>query len=321
LKTRLLRHISSDFLLKKGSVVTVGNFDGVHRGHVSLLELLAERKKELKNKVAQSVVVSFYPNPSIVLGKVERQPLITTLRQKLELMSSYEVDCLYLIHFTKKFSAVTAPEFINSVLLDKLNAEHLVLGPDARVGHNRQGTPEFIASHMEKVGRKVDILPALEIEEKKIGSGLIRRLIEAGDIRQANKLLGRCFAIESRVVDGERLGRKLGFPTLNMRIGPQVVPGDGVYATLTSLNGKLVPSATSIGTRPTLNGRERLVETYLIDYTGADLYRKRLQVSFVERVREQIKYDNVEELTAQISKDVDYIRGALKAFSQKDKST
>jgi len=314
LKTRLLRHSSESLDLRKGSVVTVGNFDGVHRGHASLLELLDKRKEELRDRVAQSIVVSFYPNPALVLGKTTEQPIISPLRQKLELMSAFNVDYLYLIHFTKSFSALTASDFIDSILLAKLRAKHLVLGPDARVGYQRQGTPEFIAEHLRKERKKVDILPALEVNETKISSRLIRSLIESGDIRQANQLLGRCFAFQSRVIKGEQLGRKLGFPTLNMRSGQQVVPADGVYATLTSLDGKLRPSATSIGTRPTVNGQERLIETHLIDYKGPDLYRQCLEVSFVEKLREQVKYDNIEELTDQIKKDVEYTREALKAF-------
>lgn len=292
------------------SVVTIGNFDGLHLGHQRLIKVLMEEKLRLHSG-ATTVVLSFYPHPGVVLGKAASLPQITTLRQELRILGELEVDTLHLLHFTKKFSALSAEDFIRQVLVENLNARTLIIGPDARVGHNREGDPNFIRSEFQRLGRRCVEVEFVPDGDAPISSRRIRDEIQLGQVESARRLLGRPFVYSSRVIHGERRGRSIGFPTANLLLNAQVLPKTGVYAGRVAVHGKTFGCVTNIGTRPTFDGKKVSVETHLLDYAGPEVYGARLEVEFWFRIRDERKFASPEELRTQIAADVTEARRRL----------
>jgi len=304
--THVARDASALPELRSPVVATLGNLDGVHRGHQALL---AELRKAKGN--GSSVVVSFYPHPGAVLGKMPRVPLLTTLRQRVEIMASHGVDLFFLIHFTRAFSQVRAGDFIERYLIWMLNVEHLFIGPDANVGFAREGDPEFIERTFAAPGRRVTVLPFVEVGGDRISSKRIRALIGEGDVAGAGDLLGRLYRICGFVERGDQRGRLLGFRTANVGLGKYAVPAFGVYATWVSLAGRRYPGVTNIGVRPTFGGVRPTIESHLFDYAGADFYGESVTVEFVSRLRPEMKFPSVVELRDQIRHDAQVARKVL----------
>lgn len=294
-------------------VTTIGSFDGVHLGHQRLLR----RVQEVKGRwVAEghrpaAVAVSFHPHPAIVLGRVEELPLISSLRQRVEILSAFDIDILYMVHFTPRFARVRAAEFVERVLLGELKTRHLVVGPDASVGYRREGNVEFLRAAMAAAGCEFESVPTLLVDGVRASSERIRGLLRDGRMREAAAMLGRNFVLDSLVMRGERRGARLGFPTANLKRNEQLLPADGVYASRTLLQGVLYDSITNVGCRPTFAGRARSVETHLFGYGGTEFYGERIEVEFVERLREERAFASAEELRLQISRDVETAKGVL----------
>lgn len=287
-------------------VATLGNLDGVHRGHQALLAELARAKG-----TGASVVVSFYPHPGAVLGKMPRVPLLTTLRQRVEIMAAHGVDLFFLIHFTRAFSQLRAGEFIERYLFGMLNVEHLFIGPDAHIGFAREGDPEFIERYFASRGRRVTMLPFVEVGGERISSKRIRALIGAGDVVGAGELLGRLYKISGFVERGDQRGRIVGFRTANVGLGRYAVPAFGVYATWVHLAGKRYPGVTNIGVRPTFGGVRPTIESHLFEYGGPDFYGQRVTVEFAARLRPEMKFPSMVELRDQIRHDAAVARKVL----------
>ncbi|MBN8551193.1 MAG: hypothetical protein J0M12_17910, partial [Deltaproteobacteria bacterium] len=212
--TALRRNHPAFILPDAASAVTIGNFDGLHSGHRALIAETVKAKQSL-GRGAQAVVVSFYPHPGEVLGKAGHLPRITTLHQKMAILSEWGVDLLFLIHFTKQFSRVTATTFLNEILIGKLKAQSLFIGPDASVGFKKEGTPEFIKAHLAALGKQTHVLSFVDADGSAISSRRIRSLIVEGEVAAASQLLARPFVYRSRVVRGDQRGRLLGYPTAN----------------------------------------------------------------------------------------------------------
>ncbi|MBN1690290.1 MAG: bifunctional riboflavin kinase/FAD synthetase [Dehalococcoidia bacterium] len=281
------------------SLLTIGVFDGVHRGHLHLLGHLVARARE---KGCPSGVVTFRTHPEKVLGRRDTIPWITTLRERTRLLHAAGVDIVIPVTFTRDVAGLSAREFV--LLLQKhLNMSGLVLGPDFALGRHRQGDSDCLRRIGEELDFRVEVVRPARLAGEVISSSAIRQLLAAGDIDKVKDMLGRRFILEGKVVVGDRRGRTLGFPTANISTQPeQAMPGDGIYATIARLGRQRMNSVTNIGVRPTFGGLKRLVETYILDFDG-DLYGKRLCVELVARLRDEIKFSGAEELKEQMAKD------------------
>jgi len=293
------------------TLLTIGVFDGVHRGHLSLLGHLVARARE---KGCPAGVVTFRTHPEKVLGRRDTIPWITTLRERTRLLRAAGVDVVVPVTFTRNVANLTAREFV--LLLQRhLNMSGLVLGPDFALGHHRQGDPGYLQSIGEELDFRVEVVRPARLEGEVISSSAIRKLLAEGDIYKVEEMLGRRFSIEGRVVQGDRRGRTLGFPTANLSMQPeQAIPGDGIYATIARLGRRRLNSVSNIGLRPTFDGLRRLVETYIMDFDG-DLYGKRLSIELVARLRDEMKFSSAEDLKVQMGKDVQKAKDILNNVS------
>lgn len=295
---------------------SLGNFDGLHAGHGALFEMLRVRKESLRQQGRNDVVtgvLSFYPHPSKVLAGRDVPPLCTS-HQKLRLLSEFDVDFLCLIHFRPDFAQIRAAEFVRTYLCQIFNINLLVIGEDACVGRNREGDADFLVRELRAQGREARIAPFVTVDGEKIGSARIRGVLRDGNVELAAQMLGRPYAVESRVVSGDKRGRTLGVPTANLHPTRQLLPTRGVYATLASLGGKVFPSVSSVGVRPTFGGDPKdRVETHLMTDGSPDCYGQRIEVSFIERLRDEVRFSSVEELKQQMGRDIEDAKRVLKS--------
>lgn len=295
------------------SVVTIGVFDGVHRGHRELIRHAVTRAKILG---VPSVVLTFWPNPAEVVKRGEPPMRLCTLPQRLELISSLGVDAALVLSFTEEFAQASPEYFAGSILSDTLVAAEVVVGENFRFGHRARGNVEILTEIGRSLDFNVDGVHLLTTDRAgtPISSTLIRELVADGDVASASRALARPHRVEGVVVRGEGRGRDLGFPTANLSLTPfPALPNDGVYA------GRLVidpygdprpePAAISVGTNPTFDDVvERRVEAWAYDVEGIDLYDQQVAVDFVARVRDQEKFDSADELTEAVNADVVAIR-------------
>jgi riboflavin kinase / FMN adenylyltransferase len=299
--TRLFRNDIPAGVLKRPVIVTLGSYDGIHRGHQRILEVAREQRASSEEGTV--VMVSFYPHPSVVLGVRDNSPVLTNLRQKLDILGRHGVDALYLIRFTRSFSQLTPREFIDEYLLRRLDLSHLFIGEDAAVGRGREGNATVLASHLATRGRSAVIVPFATEEGEKIASRTIRRYLAEGRVREAGVLLGRSYSIEGPVRRGEQRGRALGTPTLNLMYGNAAVPRTGVYATFTRIGKTIAPSVTNVGTKPTFGTFPLGVETHLLEPVESG-YGDRVEVFFVERLRDEETFPDAQALQARIRADI-----------------
>jgi len=294
--------------LSHPTLLTIGVFDGVHRGHLHLLGHLVARARE---KGCPSGVVTFRTHPEKVLGHRDTIPWITTLQERTRLLKTAGVDVVVPVTFTRDVANLTAREFV--MLLQKhLNMSGLVLGPDFALGRHRLGDPDYLRKIGEELDFRVEVVRPARLEGEVISSSAIRKLLAEGDIYKVGEMLGRRFSLEGRVVEGARRGRTLGFPTANISMQPeQAMPKDGIYASIVRRGRQKLNSVTNIGVRPTFDGLKRLVETYIMDF-HTDLYGKRLSIQLVARLRDEMKFSSAEELKKQMAKDVAKARQKLK---------
>jgi riboflavin kinase/FMN adenylyltransferase len=293
-------------------LLTIGVFDGVHRGHLHLLGHLVARARE---KGCPSGVVTFRTHPEKVLGRRDTIPWITTLRERTRLLRAAGVDVVVPVTFTRDVAGLSAREFV--LLLQRyLNMSGLVLGPDFALGHHRQGDPDCLRRIGEELDFRVEVVRPARLGGEVISSSSIRRLLAAGDVIKVEEMLGRRFILEGKVETGDRRGRTLGFPTANIKTQPeQAMPRDGIYATVAVRGRSRLDSVTNIGVRPTFGGLKRLVETYILDF-GGDLYGRHLSVELVARLRDEMKFDSAEELKAQMREDVRQAGKVLEAVKK-----
>lgn len=296
------------------SYVTIGVFDGVHRGHQQIISHTVKRAHEAG---VASVVVTFDPHPAEVVRPGSHPAVLTPPARKAELIESLGADVLCVIPFTLEFSRLPAESFVHDVLVERLHAVGVVVGQNFRFGHRAAGDVELLRRLGRTFGFTVEDAPLVSSaglpDDTVVSSTYIRSCIDAGAVEEAAAALGRPHRLEGVVVRGDGRGRELGFPTANLLCTPRAaVPADGVYAAwaIRQGTGEPVRAAVSIGTNPTFSGRERRVEAYLLDFSG-DLYGERLALDFVTRLREMRRYNAVAPLVEQIARDVDDTRAAL----------
>jgi len=284
------------------AVVTSGTFDGVHIGHRKILERV---KKIAKDNNGQSVIITFWPHPRLVLFPDQQDlRLLTTLEEKEELIQELEIDHLLKIPFTREFSELSSQQFIEEVLIKRINTKKLVIGYDHRFGRNREGSFEHLQQNSQKYGFEVEEIPRQEIENVAVSSTKIRKAIVEGKIEEANEYLGREYSFSGIVIKGEMVGRVIGFPTANIEItNPyKLIPADGIYAARVLSKHKNFLGMLYIGNRPTLNGSTRSIEVNIFDF-NQNIYGEVLKVSLVKRIRDDAVYSNLEELKIQLAED------------------
>ncbi|MFI6696713.1 bifunctional riboflavin kinase/FAD synthetase [Streptomyces sp. NPDC050433] len=298
------------------SVVTIGSYDGVHRGHQLIVGRTVERARELG---VPSVVVTFDPHPSEVVRPGTHPPLLAPHHRRGELMAELGVDAVLVLPFTAEFSELSPAEFIVKVLVDKLHASAVIEGPNFRFGHRAAGNVAFLAELGATYDYEVEVIDLYVTGAagggEPFSSTLTRRLIAEGDVDGAAEILGRPHRVEGVVVRGAQRGRELGYPTANVETLPHTaIPEDGVYAGWLTADGERMPAAISVGTNPQFNGTERTVEAYAIDRVGLDLYGLHVAVDFLSYVRPQRTFDSIESLLEAIADDVKRSRDLVAAY-------
>ncbi|MCQ6552501.1 bifunctional riboflavin kinase/FAD synthetase [Streptomyces sp. C10-9-1] len=288
------------------SVVTIGSYDGVHRGHQLIIGRAVERARELGVPV---VVVTFEPHPSEVVRPGSHPPLLAPHHRRAELMAALGVDAVLVLPFTPDFSRLSPADFIVKVLVDKLHARAVVEGPNFRFGHKAAGDVAYLTELGRTYDYEVEVVDLFVRGEagggEPFSSTLTRRLVAEGDMTGAAEILGRPHRVEGVVVRGAQRGRELGFPTANVETLPHTaVPADGVYAGWLTADGERMPAAISVGTNPQFDGTERTVEAYAIDRVGLDLYGLHVTVDFLAYVRGQRKFDSIDALLVAMAADV-----------------
>jgi riboflavin kinase/FMN adenylyltransferase len=292
------------------SVVTIGSFDGVHRGHQLIIGRAVERARA---EGASSVVVTFDPHPSEVVRPGSHPPLLAPHHRRAELMGELGVDAVLVLPFTLAFSQLSPEDFVRQVLVDALHAAVVVEGPNFRFGHRASGDVALLELLGERYGYAVDLLDLTVHgslgESTPFSSTLARRLVAEGDVAGAAEVLGRPHRVEGTVVRGAQRGRELGYPTANVETLPHTaIPADGVYAGWLTADSELMPAAISVGTNPTFDGTARTVEAYAIDRVGLDLYGLHVSVDFLAYLRGMEKFDSIEALLDRMADDVKQAR-------------
>lgn len=305
-----LDDIPDDF---RGAVVTIGNFDGVHRGHQHIFhKVLREARQEKSN----AVVITFEPHPKMVLHP-ERRPfyLITSREEKISRIAETGIDGLLLIPFSLEFSHTTARQFIHSILWDRLRIKKIFIGHDYTFGRNREGNETLLGAVGEKLGFAVEVIGAFNVGDTVISSTLTRNLILAGRVKEAAQYLGRPYNLGGEVIAGHRRGRALGFPTANLRPDKELIPARGIYAVRLLLAGKHHQGVLNIGFNPTFSDNALSVEAYIFDF-DEDIYGQALEVLFIDRIRDEMKFDGPAQLVEQIRRDVESAREILISHSR-----
>lgn len=288
--------------------LTIGVFDGVHAGHRYLLNKLKQRAGE--NNLA-SGVVTFKPHPQSVLQPHNQLPWLTSLEDRVEAFRELGIDIIAVLTFTREVAHLGARDFMQRLKV-YLKIKGIMVGPDFALGRGGEGNIGVLRALGTEMDFAVEVVPAFTINGEIVSSTLIRRALMQGDMRKIEALMGRYFYLRGEVITSDKRGRTLGFPTANLDIEPQqALPGNGIYATITRVDGKRFPSATNVGTRPTFGEGKRMVETHLLGFKG-DLYNREIRVEFVQRVRDEQRFPSPEELKTQMRKDVREVEAILR---------
>ncbi len=292
-------------------VVAIGNFDGVHKGHQALFTKLKDRAKELKGT---SLVITFEPHPIKVMSPEKLKPLITVLEQKKELVISQGIDLLLLIKFTMKFSGIAARDFVKDILVDKIRIKEIIVGYDYAFGHNREGNIQLLREMGKEFDFTVTQVEPVYAGNTLVSSTSIRNLILEGKISEANRLLGRDYQLMGEVVEGRRRGKPLlGYSTANLKLPEGLIPREGVYIVTVELEGRLYQGLTNIGYNPTFKNKVLSIETHILDFS-ADIVSQNIKVNFLARLRDEIRFGTAEELSQQITRDIE---GAREFFRER----
>lgn len=295
-------HNLDDFKPLPYAVVTSGTFDGVHLGHQKILDRLKEIA--LKSN-GETVVITFWPHPRLVLNPIDTKlKLLNTFEERIELLKEQGIEHLLRIPFTKEFSNISSIDFIEQILVQKIGTKKLVIGYDHHFGKNREGSFEQLKLNGPRFGFDVEEIPRQEIDTIGISSTKIRQALESGIVETAKSLLGRPFSITGRVVQGEKLGRMLGFPTANLDLDShyKLIPAEGIYAVLVTHEGQQYKGMLYIGQRPTVGGVHQTIEVNIFDFDKT-IYGETLTVAFVGNIRQDIKFNDLEALKKQLALD------------------
>jgi riboflavin kinase/FMN adenylyltransferase len=308
--SRLFRDVDGGPRCPHGSVVCIGAFDGLHLGHQALVRRTVERARELG---LPAVALSFEPLPREFFARSTPPPRLLLPRAKVEQLLGLGIDQVGLLRFDERLSSLTAEEFARVVLRDRLAAREVWVGPEFRFGKGRAGDIALLRKIGCDLGFHPDEIVPVELDGERVSSTRIRTALQAGDFASATRLLGRQYSIGGRVVHGRRLGRELGFPTANLRFGGKTPALSGIYASwVHGVDGVPRASVSSLGTRPTVAGVEPLLEAHVFDFDG-DLYGRRIEVEFVAKLRDELKFPDLDSLTEQMHRDAEQARAILSA--------
>jgi riboflavin kinase / FMN adenylyltransferase len=306
---RVVRHLTAAERPFRAPVIALGNFDGCHRGHAAIVSRARVRAADVGG---EAVVYTFWPHPVAVLHPQRAPAMILTLAERLGRLRDLGVAGVVLRRFTRTFASLEPERFIEDVLVGALGARVVVVGYNVNFGKERRGTPELLVEMGARLGFDVEVVPAVAEGDDTVSSSAIRRLLEAGDVAGAARLLGRAHAVKGKVWRGARRGASLGFPTANLFPRGGMLPPDGVYAVRVGLEGERVvrPAVANLGCNPTFGLLRRRLEVHVFDYDG-DLYDRTLRVAFVERLRGEERFPSVDALVAQIRSDAERARHVL----------
>ena len=304
---------TADFKSNTQSVITIGTFDGVHVGHRAIMQRLVAAAKE---QGLVSAVLTFFPHPRMVLQKNSDIKLINTLSEKKQLLEDIGLDYFVVEPFTYEFSRLSALEYVRDILVTQLKAKKIIIGYDHRFGRNRNADIQDLKKYGEQFGFEVEEISAQQLDEVSVSSTKIRKALAKGDIHTANTYLGYAFTIQGVVTKGKALGRTIGYPTANLHV-PQtykLIPKNGVYVVKALVNNTLTYGITSIGTNPTVGGTAKSIETFFLD-TSTDLYGKELQLQFLQHIREEATFKDLESLKQAIQKDEAFARDYIQPLA------
>jgi len=299
-----------DFRQVPNPVVTIGTFDGVHLGHQKILNRIRAISDEIGG---ETVMITFWPHPRLILYPEEHNlRLLTTFEEKAKLLREFGIDHLLTIPFTKDFSELTSEEFIQNILIDKIQTRKLVIGYDHRFGKNREGSFEFLKENIGRYHFELEEISREDVDDVGVSSTKIRQALEVGEVHIANEFLGRPYELNGIIIKGQQLGRSIGFPTANIHIPHdyKLIPCDGAYAVTIDIEGESFLGMLNIGNRPTVNGSGRTIEAHLFDFSG-DLYDKRVTVHLKSYLRPEIKFSGLESLQKQLAIDKEMARQIL----------
>lgn len=307
----LVEHIDKIEKPYKNAVITIGNFDGVHIGHQALFHEVIEKADEISGT---SIVMTFEPHPIRLLMQNGQPPMITLYEQKVELIESSGIDVLICVPFTREFAAISAKEFVEDILLRRIGMKAIVVGKDYTFGKNREGNLDLLQTYAGNLGFAVIVADWIQTsngQPNRISSTRARKLVMEGNVAEAQKLLGRYYQIRGEVTTGHnRGGRLLGFPTANITLYDELCPKTGVYAVTTEFGDKHRKGVANIGYSPTFGDQAFTVEVHILDF-NENIYGKQIRVNFVQRIRDEIKFPNISELSDQIKKDIIMARKIL----------
>jgi riboflavin kinase/FMN adenylyltransferase len=290
---------------ESGCVATIGNFDGVHLGHQAVIGQLAEQGAELG---LSTTLITFEPQPMEYFRPQQAPARLTRLREKVQVLRRFNVDRVLCLPFNRKLAQLSPQDFIKRVLVEGLSVRYLVVGDDFRFGKDRAGDFALLQKAGKQFGFSVVNMHTFEIDDERVSSTRIRYALNRGDLAEAERLLGRRYRMSGRVAHGEKLGRQLGYPTANIDVHRRVTPLQGIFVVeVFGIEGEPLPGVASLGTRPTIDGNNILLEVYLFDF-DRDIYGKHLQVSFLHKLRDEVKFSTLDALKVQIAQDVENAR-------------
>lgn len=300
----------SNFSTEEKTFVTIGTFDGVHFGHQKILEKLVSEAKTAGKK---SVLLTFFPHPRMVLQKDTSIELINTINEREKLLKKTGLDYLIIHPFSRDFSRMTALEFVRDILVNQFNISKLIIGYDHHFGKNREGNIQQLTEYSHLYDFKVEEIPAQDINDVSVSSTKIRRALASGNLKTANNYLGYNFMLNGTVVNGKKLGGRIGYPTANINIEEdyKLIPKTGVYIVKSLIDKNTVYGMMNIGNRPTLNGNHQTIEVHFFDF-NKDLYGKKLTIKLIYFLRDEHKFDSVKSLVYQLKKDEEIARNYIK---------
>lgn len=297
----------TDVYLQQPSLVTIGVFDGVHRGHQHLIRRLVS---DAKASGRAAVAITFYPHPDVVLRGLTGRYYLTSPDERAALLGELGIDYVITLSFDERLRQIRAAEFVDQ-LIRHLRMESLWVGSDFALGYKREGNVPYLREQGQQKGFSVEVIDLLMAENAAISSSSIRAALQEGDVARAREMLGRAYSVSGEVVRGEQRGRTIGYPTANIQVwSEKVIPANGIYAGWATLNGERFMAATNVGVSPTFDGQVVTVEPYLLDFSR-EIYGQTLTLTFEQYMRPEMRFSSVDELIAQIDRDVVDIRAYL----------
>lgn len=308
---KVYRNIS-DFKKLKNAVVTIGTFDGVHIGHQKIIGRLVEEARKIEG---ESVILTFFPHPRMILHpEDESLRLLNTIPEKTELIEALGVDHLIITPFTRDFSNLSPENYIEEILIEKIGTKKIIIGYDHRFGKDRKGDFTLLQQYATVFGYEIEEIPEQDIHEVVVSSTKIREAIQKGDVSTASDFLGYPYRLQGKVIKGDQIGRKMGFPTANLYIEEtyKLIPSDGIYAVKAQLQNKgpLLKGMAYIGNRPTIDGMNRSIEINIFDF-HEEIYGQYLKVEFLHFIRGDMKFNDLHQLQQQIARDRDSVLSVL----------